>query len=109
MSVLLPAASVARTCRVWAPSARAGRDGVGPHAVNAAPSTLHVSTAAGSETATAKAGRGSLLSAPGAAVNDAAGATVSTVQVHVAGVGSTLPIASTARTSSAWPPSARPS
>ena len=105
MTVLLPAASVAWTRSVCVPSATAGMAGVAVHAAKAAPSTLHASAAPASAE-TANAGAVSLVSAPGAAVNAAAGGVRSTVHVYVADPA--LPAASVARTVTVWALSASP-
>ncbi len=74
---------------------------------NAAPSTRHWNVEPASVAVKVNVG---VLSLPGLStgVSDVSGATVSTVQVREAGVASTLPAASVARTSNVWEPWASP-
>jgi hypothetical protein len=104
---VFPAASVARTSKVWLPSFRTAVVNGEAHVANAAPSTRHWNVDPGSVAVNVNVGVLSLpgLSAP--AVIVVFGAVVSIVKVWDAGVASTLPAASIARTSKAWMPSAR--
>ena len=106
----LPAASVARTVTVCAPSARpVYRVAVSvSHAVHAAASRRQSIAAGVSLVVNAKSAVVWFVAAAGVVVSVTAGATVSTTKSYAAGLGSVFPTRSTARTSSACPPSARP-
>ena len=93
----LPAASVARTWNVWLPSLSAAVVSGDVQSANVAPSSEHCSVEPDSVELNANVG---VLSFVGELimVSDVSGATVSTVQVCVAGLGSMLPAASTAST-----------
>src|SRR6266496_3923271 len=107
---VLPAASVARTRKVWAPSARA-LAGVcvspGPEqAPNGSESKRHSKLAPGSEEKP-NDGEALVVSPEGPESIVVSGGAVSTVKLREAGVGSVLPAASVARTRKVWEPSAR--
>src|SRR4051812_939934 len=104
----LPAPSTARARKVCWPSSRAesGMETFALHAVNVAPSRLHWNVALASEEIVKAAG--TLLMGSGCALNVVSGASVSTVQVKLAGVASVLPIVSVAATVNVCWPSARP-
>src|SRR5687768_1514289 len=103
---VVPAPSVARTSKVWGPSA-SGPTGSGlVQGAQAPPSTRHSNVEPASSAENAKLGVSSLEGSAGAASSVVSGASVSTVHAWEAGVGSGLPAASVARTSKVWPPSA---
>ena len=107
----LPAGSLARTAKLWAPSASAA---VG---VWVAPGPLQGAKAAESKRHSKvdpvwvaekpKVGVESFVGPEGPEVIVVSGGSVSTVKERVAGVGSTLPAGSVARTAKVWRPSAR--
>ena len=92
-----PAASRARTSNVYVPSASAPTSCGDVHAVNAAASSRHSNVAPASELNVNTGGP--------PASNVVCGAAVSTVNERVAGVSSTLPLASLARTDNVYSPS----
>ena len=110
---VLPAASVARTANVWPPSGSVSVIGL-EHAVQVPPSTRHSNVEPDSLAVNVNVGDPSLVLPLGPPVIDVFGAVVSaggagvvsTVNERVAGVASTLPAASMARTENVWAPSA---
>src|SRR6266481_5535546 len=106
MACTLPTASMARTYIVWAVLV----SGSGPtvyvagHATKLAASMRHSNVAPASDV-NVNCGLGSLLGSGGFVVMTATGAVRSTNHVALAGVGSTFPALSTARTSKVWKPS----
>ncbi len=102
----LRAASMARTWKVWLPSASVWVTYGEEHGAKAPSSTRH-SYVTPAPPENSKAGVGSSVVPVGPEVIVVSGAIVSTVNVRAAGVGSTLPAASSARTSSVCRPSAR--
>ena len=107
VSSTLPAASVARTSKVCAPSVSAAVVRGEPHVANAAASTRH-SKLAPASLENAKVGVESLVSPLGPASTVVSGGVVSTVQACVAGDSSMLNQTSTARTANVCGPSASP-
>ena len=101
----LPARSVARTARVWAPSSRLATSKGEAHGTAAAPSTAQVKVAS-SEAWNSKRTAVLLSSAGGTASKVVSGATVSTRHAWVAGVASGTPSVLVATTSNRWGPSA---
>ena len=106
----LPAASVARTEKVYAPSAS------GPYArgdaqlayvpvVAPGPSSLHSNVDPAFVEENVNDGDAPLVTPLGPELIDVSGAAVSTVKLRVAGVASTLPAASVARTVNVYAPS----
>ena len=104
-SPVFPAASVARTSNVCAPSASTSVVCSDVQAANGAVSTRQSRLAPGS-LANANVGVASFVRPAGPPVMATVGATVSTVKLRLAGVASTLPAASVARTSKVCAPSA---
>ena len=105
----LPAASTARTSKVWAPSLSAEVVWVSPgpeQAAKASASTRHSKLAPASPEEKPKVGVVSVVRPLGPESIVVFGGVVSTVKLRLAGVGSGLPAASTARTSKVWAPSA---
>ena len=101
----LPAASVARTRKVWAPWARPVSVRGEVQASQAPSSSLHSKVASGvgrAENASVAVVDATVPVGPESIV--VSGATVSTVQVRVASVASVLPAASVARTRKVWAP-----
>src|SRR5947208_15068472 len=94
----LPAASNARTARTWLPSARPAKLAGVEQDANAAPSSEHSKVTGDSSAEKANEALELALAAGGPLTMLVSGARVSTVQAHCAGVGSTLPAASTALT-----------
>src|SRR5258706_10697200 len=105
---MLPAGSRARTAKVWLPTASPEYDCGVVQAAKAAPSREHSKVALPSFDVKVKVALVELVAAAGCPVMVVSGATVSTVHENVAGVGSTLPAESVARTWKVWPPCARP-
>src|SRR5262245_7548895 len=105
---VLPAPSTPRARKVCEPSGRlvSGIETGELQAAKAALSRLHWSVEAASVVIVNEAAM--LLGLLGVTVNVVSGATVSTVQVNVAGVGSVLPIESVAATLKACGPSVTP-
>src|SRR5262245_27663587 len=103
----LPAPSTPRAAKVCGPSGRldSGIETGDAQAAKAAPSRLHSSVASGSVAIVKDAAP--LFGSGGVPVNAVSGATVSTVQLNVAGVGSVLPAESLAATLKECEPSAR--
>src|SRR3982074_1757354 len=101
---VLPAGSVVRTAYVWAPSARALSAFGDVHAVNGAPSRLQVNVTPALVPVKLKLVAGPVVVRDGRAVIVVWGTTVSMLQVRVAGLASTLPPASVARTCSVCEP-----
>ena len=94
----MPAASVARTRKVWDPSERLAY-AFGEEQVAKAPeSRLHWKVEPGSLEEKPKLGEGLVVVPVGPEVIVVSGGVVSTVNVRVAGKASTLPVLSTART-----------
>ena len=110
---VLPAGSVARTSKVCGPSASADVVNGVVQAANAAASTRHSNVEPASVEVKVKVGRVVVGRAAraGPPVMEVSGgwlsSTVETVKVRLAGVGSTLPAASMARTSKVCGPSVR--
>src|SRR5947207_1256593 len=102
---VLPAASVARTSKVWLPSASAAVVCGLVQAIQLPASTRHAKVELGSLELKANVGVASLSSAGGAEPIVVFGAVRSTVHVRLAGVASVLPAGSVARTSKVWLPS----
>ena len=100
----LPAASVARTRTVCSPSLSGSVVSGVAHGVNAAVSTLHAKVA-GSLALNVSSAATMFVNSSGPLSIVVSGGVVSTVKWLAAGVGSTLPAASTARTRKAWSPS----
>ncbi len=96
---MLPAASTARTANVWADSARPVYDAGLVHEPNAAPSSEHSKEGPASEAVNEKLAEVEVVAAAGVDVIVVFAGVVSTVNRNEAGVGSTLPAASVARTS----------
>ena len=103
-----PAPSTARTPNVCAPSASPVYDFGESQAVQAPPSRLHSKSAPASGEEKANDAALVVASAFGPLVTVVSGATVSTVQVRVAGDGSRFPLPSTARTAKVCVPWLRP-
>jgi hypothetical protein len=104
----LPAASIARTLKVWLPSARPLYEAGDVHAEKAPPSSLHWKVEACSEDVNEKLAAELPDGFGGCDVIVVSGATVSIVQVKLGGLGSTFPTPSVARTVKVWLLSARP-
>ena len=104
----MPAASVARTVKLWLPSVRLLSWSGDVQLLYALPSTEHSNVELCSEEVKEKLGLGLFDGSDGCPVIVVSGATVSTVQVEVAGDWSTFPKVSVARTLKVWLPSARP-
>src|SRR5919204_22413 len=104
---MLPAASVARTSKVWLASPSAGERGYGlEQLVQEPPSIRHSNVEPVSLELKEKLGVVLFDGSLGCPVIDVLGAAVSTVQVKLAGVASVFPAGSVARTSNVWLPSA---
>src|SRR6266852_314711 len=104
---VLPAASVARTWKVWLPSASAGEIVSGlEQVVQPPPSIRHSNVDPGSLELKEKLGVVSLEGSAGVELRVVLGAVRSTIQVWLAGVERVLPAWSVARTSKVWLPSA---
>ena len=103
---VLPAASVARTSNVCAPSASTAVVNGVLHEPQAPPSTRHSNVEPVSVAVNENVGVLSVVVAVGPAVIVVSGGVVSTVNDRLAGVGSVLPAASVARTSKVCAPSA---
>ncbi len=103
----LPAASTARASNVCAPSASWGIAVGDWQGLNGPPSTRHSKVAPSSSVPRPNDGARSLVVGGGPERIVVSGASVSTVKVRVAGVGSALPAGSIARTSKVCSPSAR--
>ena len=101
-----PAASVARTSKVCAPSASDAVVSGVEHEPHAPPSTRHSKLEPGWSAENANVGVASFVGPDGPLSIVVSGAAVSTVKLRDAGVGSTLPAGSVARTSKVWAPSA---
>ena len=106
LASVLPAASVARTSKVWGPSVSAAVVCGELQAVSAAESTRHSNVALDSEE-NSNVGVESPVSPLAPVSMVVSGGVVSIVQVWLAGVGSTLSAASMARTSNVCGPSTR--
>jgi hypothetical protein len=104
---VLPAASVAWTWNVWLPSPSPLRAAGELQAANAPASTAHWKVAPASEL-NAKVALELVLGFDGVEVIETLGGVESIVQLKLAGVASTLPSASAARTWKLWAPSASP-
>jgi hypothetical protein len=104
---VFPAASVARTSKVWSPSASPARLSGLVQALQEPPSSRHSNVEPPSLEEKEKLAPVAFVGSPGWAVIVVSGAAVSIVQVKVAGVASVLPAASVARTSKVRAPSAR--
>ena len=102
-----PAVVVARTENVWAPSARPVRLRGDVHAAQSAPSRRHSNVAAAVGELNAKEAV-ALLTVPLGPLSMLVSGGPSMVQLELAGVASTLPAASRARTSKVCEPAARP-
>ena len=102
-----PAGSVARTSKVWGPSPSAAVVWTGLQEAHAPPSTRHSKVEPTWSEESVNAGVVSLVDPNGPLSIAVCGAAVSTVKLRDAGVGSTLPAGSVARTSKVWEPSAR--
>src|SRR3954453_22543287 len=102
----LPAASTARTSKVWLPSASAAVVWRLVQALQLPPSIRHSNVAPPSGELKPKVGVASLSRAGGFEPMLVSGGVRSTVHVCVAGVPSVLPAVSVARTSKVWLPSA---
>ncbi len=103
-----PAASIARTRNVCAPSESPANVAGEVHGAKAPVSTEHSNVAVASFEENVKTAFASLETASGSVTIVVSGAAVSTVHANVAGVGSAFPAASTARTANVCGPSARP-
>ena len=102
---MLPAASVARTWKVWLPAVKAGEIDSGlVQDVQLPPSTRHSKLEPPSEELKPKSGVVLLDGLDGLESIVVFGAVRSTVQVWLAGVVSVLPAVSVARTSNVWLP-----
>ena len=102
----MPAGSVARTSKVWVPSASAGETVCGLEQLDQEPaSTRHSNVEPASVELKEKLGDVLFDGSLGCAVIDVLGAVVSTVQVKLAGLESVLPAVSVARTWKVWLPS----
>jgi hypothetical protein len=101
----LPTGSVARTVKVWLPSARLLVSNAGVHATNAPPSTAHSNVAVASVEVNPKLAVALFDGSAGRCVIVTSGAVASTVQVRVTGDGSTCPVWSLARTVNVCMPS----
>jgi hypothetical protein len=99
---------MARTRKVWSPSASPARLSGLVHAPQAPPSSRHSNEEPASSEENSKVGAALELGSLGATSMVVSGAAESTVQAKLAGVASRLPAASLARTAKVWPPSARP-
>ena len=102
----LPAGSVARTRRVWVPSARSARDHGDEHEAHSWVSSLHSTAAVASSTLNVTVAEVWLVGLVGAPVMVTTGAVASTVQVRAA-AGPVLPAASTAYTLNVCRPGGR--
>src|SRR5207249_3904017 len=103
----LPAASTALTVSVWGPSESGPK--IAPLAQGtAAPPWSEQRKPPGSVELKVNGGEATLDCGAGPESIEVSGGMVSTTQLAVAGVGSTLPAGSVARTSKTWMPSARP-
>jgi hypothetical protein len=105
---VFPAWSVARTAKVCGPAGRAPYSAGEVHETYAAPSRLHAKPEPVSEDEKVNDGVTSLVGSAGFAPMVVSGSVRSTVQARAAGVGSTFPAASIARTRKSYAPSARP-
>src|ERR1043166_1926646 len=103
----LPTMSVARTVKLWAPSARLAVVNSEVHAANAPPSTSQANAAVASPELNPNVPVAVFDSAAGLEVIITDGGVASTVQLLVAGVGSTRPEVSRARTAKLCAPSPR--
>ena len=103
-----PAASIARTWKVWLPMASPEYVVGLVHGVNTPVSSLHSNVEFASDEVKVKVAVLGLLLPEGPPVIVVLGADVSTVQLHEAGDASTFPVASVARTWKAWAPWPRP-
>src|SRR5205085_12570283 len=104
----LPASSATRTSKVCGPSGESAGGVcavVVEHAPYVPPSIRHSRTLGAPPVMNANVGVESAVGVDGGAIVTV-GATVSTVQLRSAGVGSTLPVASRTRTRNMWAPSA---
>src|SRR4051794_2630348 len=104
---LFPAASVARTSKVWLPSASAAVVCGLVQALQLPPSTRHSNVEPASDEWNVNAGVAVLSSAGGAESIVVSGAVRSIVHVKEAGLASVLPAGSVARTSKVWLPPGR--
>ena len=104
----LPAASTARTASVWLPWPSPVYVTGSVHATNGPPSRLHSYVTGLSFEEKSNVAVVEFVAAGGPLTIVVSGGVPSTVHVRDAGVGSTLPAASTARTSKVCEPSARP-
>ena len=107
----LPAPSIARTWKEWLPSERPAYSFGLVHAAKPASSSLHSKLATpvpASVPLKLNDAEPELVGSPGLASIVVAGEDVSIVHVNDAGVGSTLPTPSIARTWNVWLPSSRP-
>src|SRR6186997_1514016 len=105
---VLPAASGARTSKVWLPAVKAGEIDSGlVHDVQLPPSTRHSKLEPPSVELNVKLGVVLLDGSAGLESMVVLGAVRSTVHVWLAGVPSVLPAASVARTSKVWLPAPR--
>src|SRR6478672_5296624 len=102
---VFPAASVARTSKLWLPSPRADVVSGLVHGLQLPPSTRHSNVEAGSPALNPNVGVASLDGPAGPLSMVVFGAVRSIVQVKLAGVPSVFPTASVARTSKVWVPS----
>ena len=102
---MLPAASVARTSKVCEPSDSAVVVNGVVHDAKDPPSTRHWNVEPASVEVNENVGVLSLVVPDGPAVIEVSGGVVSTVKVRLAGVRSTFPAASSARTSKVCEPS----
>ena len=100
----LPAASFARTEKVWEPFARLEYAFGDVHAAHAPASSLHSNDDPASVALNPNEAEAELTEPVGPLVIEVPGADVSTVQVRVAGVASTLPRVSLARTENVCDP-----
>src|SRR2546426_8186346 len=103
---VLPAGSVARTWKVWLPELSAMYVFGLVHEAKGEPSRVHSNVLPASVEVNVNSPTWLLDSAGGFVVIVVSGAVVSMVQVKLAGVGSTLPAGSIARTWKVWLPAA---
>ena len=103
-----PAASMACTRKLCGPMASPVYVDGDEHAAKAAPSSEHWNVAGLSSAENPKVAAVASVVAPGPVSMVVSGTSVSTVQLHVAGDGSTFPAASFAWTLKVWAPSATP-
>ena len=108
LASVFPAASLARACSVCEPSPSAGVVNGVAHGAQPPPSRSHSKVAGVSVEPRVNVGVGFELELAGVARKDVFGAVRSIVQACVAGVGSRLPAASSARTSNMCAASVRP-